>query len=283
MKNVKKYLSTMLALALALPMFTGCNNGLDEYPSDAQIPAPSDKFTTDIQFVSRLSDAALCTSEEECRAVHDYIVTTLNGKNGSWLTILDRADNGKLSEMLGTAFDSYRWTTFAFNRIVDKTSYQGSMLYVNQCLTESKGVPCGAGCYVTGLTTGMTGVRTDKNDLGEVTGTTAVSFDVNVVTARFDTADQIAAFGGSEGVLRSFYNDNMPFLMIGTVKNDLFGSLQGIGQSVGTSYGFNVFEVAKGTQYTIFLLTEERFWGLNDVQKETLADGIESYAIKVMW
>ena len=39
----------------------------------------------------------------------------------------------------------------------------------------------------------------------------------------------------------------------------------------------------RGAQYTIFLLTEERFWGLNGVQKETLADGIESYAIKVMW
>lgn len=283
MKNAKKYLSNVLALVWAAPLLTGCNNGLDEYPSDAPIPAPSDKFTTEIQFVSRLSDAPLCSDESDCQAVNDYIVTTLNGKNGSWLTVLDRADNNYLSEMLGTAFSSYRWTTFAFNRIVGKSAYQGSMLYVNQCLTESKGVACGTGCYVTGLTTGMTGVRTDKNDLGEVTGTTAVSFDVNVVTARFETEEQLAAFGGSEGVLRSFYNDNMPLLMIGTVKNDLFESLQRAGQSVGVSYGFNVFEVAKGSQYTIFLLTEERFWGLNGVETQTLTDGIESYRIKVMW
>ena len=107
----------------------------------------------------------------------------------------------------------------------------------------------------------MKGVRTDKNDLGEVTGTTEVSFDVNVLTARFETADQISAFGGGDGVLRSFYDTNMPLLMIGTVKNDLFESLQAAGQSAGTSYGFNVFEVSKGSQYTIFLLTEERFWG----------------------
>ena len=53
MKNAKKYLSALLALAVAAPTFTGCDNGLDEYPSDAQIPAPSDKFTTEIQFVSR--------------------------------------------------------------------------------------------------------------------------------------------------------------------------------------------------------------------------------------
>lgn len=283
MKNAKKYLSTLLALAWVAPLLTGCNNGLDEYPSDAPIPAPSDKFTTEVQFVSGLSDAPLCADEADCQAVHDYIVTTLNGKNGSWLTILDRADNNNLSKTLGMAFDSYRWTTFAFNRIVGKTSYQGSMLYVNQCLTESKGVACGTGCYVTGLTTGMTGVRTDKNDLGEVTGTTNVSFDVNVVTARFETEEQLAAFGGSEGVLRSFYNENMPLLMIGTVKNDLFESLQRVGQSTGASYGFNVFEVARGAQYTIFLLTEERFWGLNGVETVKLADGIESYRIKVMW
>lgn len=157
------------------------------------------------------------------------------------------------------------------------------MLFVNRCLTESRGEACGAGCYVTGLTTGMKGVRTDKNDLGEVTGTTEVSFDVNVLTARFETADQISAFGGSDGVLRSFYDTNMPLLMIGTVKNDLFESLQAAGQSAGTSYGFNVFEVSKGSQYTIFLLTEERFWGFNKVETETIANGIESYRISVMW
>ena len=283
MKNAKKYLSALLALAVAAPTFTGCDNGLDEYPSDAQIPAPSDKFTTEIQFVSRLSDAALCSGASDYEAVHDYIVTTLDGRNGSWLTVLGRADNGDLRSLMGTAFDSYRWTTFAFNRIQSKTAYQGSILFVNRCLTESRGEACGAGCYVTGLTTGMKGVRTDKNDLGEVTGTTEVSFDVNVLTARFETADQISAFGGGDGVLRSFYDTNMPLLMIGTVKNDLFESLQAAGQSAGTSYGFNVFEVSKGSQYTLFLLTEERFWGFNKVETETIANGIESYRISVMW
>ena len=84
-------------------------------------------------------------------------------------------------------------------------------------------------------------------------------------------------------MLRSFYDTNMPLLMIGTVKNDLFESLQAAGQSAGTSYGFNVFEVSKGSLYTIFLLTEERFWGFNKVETETIANGIESYRISVMW
>ena len=31
MKNTKRYLSIFLALALAAPVFTGCDNGLYEY------------------------------------------------------------------------------------------------------------------------------------------------------------------------------------------------------------------------------------------------------------
>ena len=281
---MKRYLSILLALALTAPVLTGCDNDLDEYPSDAPIPAPSDKFTTDIQFVSRLSDATLASDAADCTAIHDYIVTTLQGRNNSWLTVLDRADNGNLSSMMGTAADSYRWTAFAFNRIAGKTSYQGSMLYFNQCLPDgAQGVPSGQGCYVTSISTKMNGIRTDKNDLGEVTGTASVSFDVDFLTARFDTADQIAAFGGRNGVLRSFYDARMPLLMIGTVKNDLVGQLRSAVGSLGINYAIQVSEVASGSQYTLFMLSEERFWGFHSVEHTTLASGIEAYSIKVMW
>ena len=59
MKNTKRYLSIFLALALAAPVFTGCDNGLDEYKSGETIAPPSDKFKAEIQFVSRLTDAAM--------------------------------------------------------------------------------------------------------------------------------------------------------------------------------------------------------------------------------
>ena len=42
MKNTKRYLSIFLALALAAPVFTGCDNGLDEYKSGETIAPPSD-------------------------------------------------------------------------------------------------------------------------------------------------------------------------------------------------------------------------------------------------
>ena len=62
MKNTKRYLSIFLALALAAPVFTGCDNGLDEYKSGETIAPPSDKFKAEIQFVSRLTDGALAGS-----------------------------------------------------------------------------------------------------------------------------------------------------------------------------------------------------------------------------
>ena len=91
MKTAKRYLPVFLSLVMAAPLFTGCNNGLDEYPSDAPIPAPSDKFTTTVQFVSSLDGNAFGS---DYTAFNDYL--TGLGDEKPWMTILDRADNGNL-------------------------------------------------------------------------------------------------------------------------------------------------------------------------------------------
>ena len=75
MKNTKRYLSIFLALALAAPVFTGCDNGLDEYKSGETIAPPSDKFKAEIQFVSRLTDGALAGSDADYAAIDNYILT----------------------------------------------------------------------------------------------------------------------------------------------------------------------------------------------------------------
>lgn len=275
---MKRPISISLLPVVAALLCAGCDNGLDEYPSDAQIPAPSDKFTATVQFVSALDGSAFGS---DYSAFGDYL-TGLGGER-PWMTILDRADNGNLPEAMQAGLDAARWTAFAFNKIADKSSYQGSMLYFNSCITGVAGVASGAGCYVTQVKTALEGVRTDRNDIDEVTGTTAVSFDVYFLTARFETAEQIAAFGGSEGVLRSFYDKTMPLLMIGTVRNDLFSALESAAQSASGSYAFKVFNVAAGSQYTIFLLTEERVWGFNGVEKKSLSGNVAAYSIGVMW
>jgi len=282
MKIMKRYSSIIPSFALAALLFTGCDNGLDEYPSDAPMPAPSDKFTTEIQFVSRLTDAAL--GANDYAAFDNYVANTLGGKSGSWLTILDRADNGSVATLMQTALNTRQYTAFAFNRIANKTSWQGSMLYFNDCLPEgARGTASGSGCYVTNITTKMTGVRTDKDDAGEVTGTASVSFDVDFLTARFDTAEQIDAFGGRHGLLRSYYDASISVLMVGTVKNELLGALQSAAASIGSNYAMKVHSVAEGSQYTVFMLGEERFWDFHSVRKTSLAGGLDAYAIKVMW
>lgn len=280
MKNMKTYISIFLSFAMAAPLLTGCDNGLDEYPSDAPIPAPSDKFTTNVQFVSLLSDASLGTG------YIDYL-NALDDKN-TWMTIIDRVDDGNQSAVMKAAWDTERWMTFAFNKMANKKA-EGSMLYLgpwgtlNTYITGSTGVPTGSGCYVTEVKTKLAGIRSDKGEGGVVTGTKDVSFDANFLTARFETADQIAAFGGRNGILRSFYDQTMSLLMIGTVRNDLFAQLESAAQSASGSYALKVINVAAGSQYTIFMLTEERFWGFNGVETKPLTGGISVYNINVMW
>ena len=281
MKIMKRYLSIIPSFALVAMLFAGCDNGLDEYPSDAPIPAPSDKFTTHIRFVSRLNNEPIAGSDYD--AFDAYMTGTSENQHEEWLTILDRADNGNLPAVMQTALNARRWTAFAFNRIASNTSYQGSMLFFNDCLrTGAKGVSLGSGSSVTSVTVPMTGIRTDKKD-DVVMGTTPVSFNVNFLTARFDTAEQIAAFGGETGVLHAFYEANVAVIMVGTVRNELFGQLEAAAQSASRSYLLKVSSVSVGSQYTIFMLSEERFWGLNGVEKQTLSSGIDAYNIGIMW
>ena len=44
----------------------------------------------------------------------------------------------------------------------------------------------------------MEGTRTDKDENGTVTGTVDIAYDINFRTVRFETNEQINAFGGDE-------------------------------------------------------------------------------------
>ncbi len=144
-----------------------------------------------------------------------------------------------------------------------------------------KGTPSGSGCYVTGFAPTLNGTRTDKDEDGNVTGTTNVSFAISFNTARFENADQINAFGGKNGVLSGLHYKKQNLLMIGTVKNDLLGALQSA--AANTNEAIQVHEVVKGPAYTIFMLADSRFWGYVDVASTSLGNGIEAYGIHVMW
>ena len=123
------------------------------------------------------------------------------------------------------------------------------------------------------------GIFTDEN--GTVTGTVDIAYDINFRTVRFETNEQINAFGGENGVMNTLKRENMNMLMIGTVKNDLLGALESAVQN--TDGSFKVYNVASGSAYTIFMLAEERFWGFTDVAPISVGNGIEAYTINVMW
>lgn len=282
--KTKQYITVLMALAMAIPSMTGCDNDLEDYSKSAAAAKPSDKFNTTIHYISRLSDAPLATNDTEFKSVNDHLVTTLKGTAGSWLTVLDRADagvnDGKLAKTMQIALNTKQWTANAFNRIANKTSYEGSMLLFNAYTTQVKGTPVGS-TYITGLAPTMIGSRTDKDETGKVINTVPVSFTVNFRTVRFETSDQINAFGGENGVMNTLKRENMNILMIGTVKNDLFGALQSAVQNADAA--FIVSKVTEGPAYSIFMLAEERFWGFTDVKATSLGNGIEAYGINVMW
>lgn len=264
--------------AVAAPMFTACDNGLEDYSEKMSFSMPSDKFNAKIQYVTRLTDGKLGASDADFTAINDYMVTTLQGKTKSWLTILDRAD-GSQSKLMQTALNTKRWTALAFNRIKNKTAYEGSMLFYNDCVMDVPGNACGAGCYVTGLKPKMAGTRTDKDEAGNIKGVTNIAFNIPFYTARFETQEQVAAFGGD--VLRQMRYKNMNFLMVGTVKNELFDALQGAATGVAGNYV--VARVKQGAAYSIFMLAEDRFWGFTEATSLPLGNGIDAYEINVMW
>lgn len=280
MKNAYKYLAALLALVLAAPVFTGCTDD-DKYTLSSTSAKPSDKFNATIQFVSRLNDGALITSDADYTALNNYMVNTLKSREEAWLTLFDRSDNANLSKVMEISLNTYRWTAFAFNGLANRTTYKGSTLFFNQPTRLVRATASGKGCYVTGFSPLMEGTRTDKDEAGTVTGTVEIAYNINFRTARFETNDQIAAFGGEEGVMNKLKRENMNMLMIGTVKNDLYGSLESAVK--GADGSFDIYNIATGSAYTIFMLAQERFWGFTSVSSTSVGNGIEAYAINVMW
>ena len=75
--------------------------------------------------------------------------------------------------------------------------------------------------------------------------------------------------------------EKMNMLMIGTVKNELFSGLQSTVAS--TDATFHAHNLAQGSGYTLFMISEERFWAPTGVTSDNLANGITAYTVNLMW
>ena len=279
MKLTKKYILPFVLFACASSALTSCDD-LEKYTMDEIVAAPSEKFNATIQYVTRLDSKTLFGSEADFSTVENYMVRTLNKKEGAWLTILDRADGASVSNVAKLSNTSSHWTAFAFNQMQSSVA-QGSYLLFNQPTRQIYGLPCGEGCYMTGIVPMMQGTRTDKDEAGEVSGVFPVRFQINYRTVRFDTQEQLNAFGGKEGVMSQMKKGAMNMLVVGTIKNSLIDALAESVASADPS--FRVTSVATGAEYSIFMLSEHRFWGFTSVNKVALGNGIDSYEINVMW
>ncbi len=276
MKLYKKYFLS-LSLLFVIPTLVCCSDD-DKYSFESQNAWPSEKFSATIQFVSRLENKPLFSSDADFTAVKDYALKTLKGK--SWLTILDRSDRSGVVNVSKIASEGLRMMGFALNSVSSTNDVQGSCMFFNQPAHSILGVPCGKNCYVTSLSPEMEGFRSDAT--GEGLTKVPVSFNINFRTVRFDAQDQIDAFGGSEGVMNSLKRSGgMNMLVIGTVKNSLVDALTAKVAEADPS--FVVSKVAEGAEYSIFMLAEQHFWAFKSVETEALANGINSYEISVMW
>lgn len=238
---------------------------------------PTTKSEAIIPFVSRLSDATLFSSASDADAVNTYVSSLSNPS----IVYLDRVDNSGVARAQEIVLDNVKsWSAFAMTKVSGNNFQGGFTMYFGQPTRFVKTHNSGS-AYVSGVAASLNGAIKQISEDGTVTSSRDVSFDVRYYTARFETEEQINAFGGASGLFEAIKAESRNFLALGTVKNDLFSKLEAAVDSQDSSY--KVTEVAKGSGYTVFLLAGKRYWGLNEAVKKTVASGIDAYEVSIHW
>lgn len=269
-----------IALFSAAVFFAGCSDKGGETPGGNE-GAPSNRSIATIQFVSRLNDGSLVASDAEFKALHDYMVNELKGREGASLTVLDRMDGSAVSKIMELSVDTYRWQTFALNRMASKTSFEGSAVFFNEPASSITSYPSGKGAYICGLLPSVAGKFQKLDADGNITSSNDVTQVINFYTVRFSTEEQINAFGGAAGVMASIKTAARNMVCIGTVKTALFDKLSSAVKGVDS--GYSVHEVVKGSDYTVFMLGGDKFWNYYGCDKTEFKEGFAAYTINVGW
>jgi len=259
-------------------LFAGCVKD-DPITAESVEVWPSSNFTTQVHFVSKLTNAPIGTTEADYAPINTYFTTTLRSVEGSWLGIIDRTDvsyhtSAQQNPVLKSALDSKHWTYLAFNKISASGSFEGSTLLLNAPVIGSESHKIANDCHISGQTLKMEGQRED----GE-----KISFDIYFRTARFETQAHLAAFGGDEGVMSTMKRNYMNFLMIGTVKKDLVESLKTTVENTDNAFNVFIVENTENADYAIFVLAEKHFWNYAGSSVTSLGNGINAYALQLNW
>lgn len=266
--NKIKLLMSSVAMSAAVMMTFSCG----ESGNDPDDPGNKPSTTTSagiLPFVSRLSDGVLMTSDADFNAVDNYV----GGLENVGFIYLDRADGAGVSYVHKMTYKRNIWSYFAPGK-QSGDSFQGGYGIFTRPTRAISAHKSGDGAFMTGAASSLTGVITRPDGTTKV-----VDVDMKFYSARFDTQVQVKAFG--DGTFNEVKNENKNFIAVGTVKNELFASLQDAVKAADSAY--NVTEVTKGSAYTIYMIAGTRYWGLNGCTKKSIASGIDSYEINLMW
>ncbi|MCM1503466.1 MAG: hypothetical protein NC115_12510 [Bacteroidales bacterium] len=271
------YIYTVLVSAV------GILGGCSEKPGNDDVPpqGPSSRSVAEIQYVSRLTDGTLIASEADFSSINDYMVNTLEGKEKASLTVLDRMDGVSVARMMQLSVNTYRWTAYALNNVTSASASEGSAVYFNEPASSIMSYKSGDGAWLCGFTPSVAGAFQKLDAEGNVTSSNNVNSDVNFYTVRLSTEEQISGFGGVSGAMNTVKTSHRNMIVIGTVKNSLFSKLQSAVASVDSAY--KAIEIVKGTDYTLFMVSADRYWNYYDVQETQLNGGIKAYAVHVGW
>lgn len=227
------------------------------------------KKSATIQFVSRLSDKTLFDSDNTADKLNSYIKTALKGKEGSYITILDRSDGNGNTKVLDMAVNTFKWSYSSVEGYDASAGFKISSILVNAPVRELKSYQLSSMNYLTGLDTKISGTIVNQSN-----ETKKVEIEIDFHTS------QINADNEADALIKSLATIKKP-LIIGTVKSELFTSFKSKAESSDTN--IKVKELAGGSKYKLFLLSSERFWRLNKVDKSNIADGIDAYGIDLAW
>lgn len=273
---MKKIIEIAL-IALTALSFVSC--GEKPKPGGEELSGPTILSEAHIYFISRLNASTLFSGASDIDAVGKYVGDLY--KNNATLVFLDRTDMSGIKGVNTIALSNYKWTASAFNKQVSRTDMQGGTILFAEPTRLVGNAIVNGGSNVTYMASPLNGTITNKDAEGNVTGVKEVVSTANYYTARFDASAQIDAFCGTSGVFNTLKNKVKNLLFIGTVSNGLFESLsKGV---VAADSAYKVEELAKGPEFTVFMIAGTRFWELNGVSSNDVVSGIKCYDINVKW
>ena len=270
--QVTKYFAGALMVLSAI-VFTGCSDKSDGSPDKGK---PSTQTSAKIQFVSTLTDATLLSSSNT-ETIENYIKNTLS--DGKTIVLLDRTDQAGVADIAKMMQNTKKFSAFVVHSQNSTADFDVSSIIFNTPSANIAGYQITSDCYVNGLDADLGGTVKNLDAEGNITNSNDVTVSVPFYSCRFDTQEQINAF--TSNVLGQMKTANVKNIIIGTVSNSLFETLKTAVPSADSAY--SVAEVKAGTDYTIFMLYQTRYWGYNGVTETSVASGITAYSVDIAW